>query len=163
MRDGLGEYKDMGFRMFLPRHLSMLATACYKAGETEEGLRAVDEALAVIEATSERQYEAELLRLKGELLLAGRQPNTGEAEACFLKAIDVARHQSAKTWELRAATSLARLWCDNGRHAEARDLLSPVYNWFTEGFDLPDLRDAQALLDELDRILSERALRSGGS
>jgi predicted ATPase len=161
MRDGLIESKDMGIRVFFPTHMSMFATACYKAGETAEGLHFIGEALSSIEATSERHYEAELLRLKGELLLARAPPDVHAAETCFLKAIEVGRHQSAKLWELRAATSLARLWRDAGRPTEARDQLSPVYNWFTEGFDLPDLRDALALLDNLDQILSERALRSG--
>jgi predicted ATPase len=150
MRDGLIAWKNMGFRYDLPRHLSMFASAYYNAGEVEEGLRVIGEALSAIESTSERCFEAEVLRLKGELLLARNPPNVDEAEASFLKAIDVARNQSARTWELRAATSLARLWRSQGRSAEARDVLAPIYGWFTEGFDLSDLNDARALLEELN-------------
>ena len=122
------------------------------------------EALAVVDKTGERCYEAELYRLKGELTLQKSQcqspvisyrppsPNPdpqGEAEACFLKAIEIARKQQAKSLELRAATSLARLWQQQGKTAEAHKLLSEIYNWFTEGFDTKDLQEAKALLDEL--------------
>ncbi len=99
--------------------------------------------------TGERWYEAELYRLKGELLLQQSSDNQAEAEACFQQALDVARHQQAKSFELRAATSLARLWQQQGKRQEAHDLLAPVYSWFTEGFDTADLQDAKALLDEL--------------
>ena len=147
--DGLISYQNYGYGMYVPFYRLCLARAHYKAGEVQEGLQVVEKTLSLVEVTSERLYEAELLRLKGELLLAGRQPNGVQAEANFLKSIEIARHQSAKLWELRAATSLARLWRDVGRHAEARDLLAPIYAWFTEGLDLPDLKDARALLDEL--------------
>ena len=101
-------------------------------------------------STNERFYEAEIYRVKGELLLKHGGSNTAaEAETCFRQALDIARVQSAKSWELRAATSLARLWRDQGQRAQARDLLAPVYGWFTEGFDTADLKDAKALLDEL--------------
>ncbi len=96
-----------------------------------------------------RWFEAELHRLKGELLLALPEPNPAEAETCFRRAVEVAREQNAKAWELRAATGLARLWHDQGKPVEARDLLAAVYGGFTEGFDTPDLKDAKALLDEL--------------
>jgi predicted ATPase len=96
-----------------------------------------------------RWIEAELHRLRGELLLALPEPDQSEAEACFRQALAVASQQQAKFWELRAATSLARVWRDQGKRAEARDLLAPIYGWFTEGFDTADLKDAKALLDEL--------------
>ncbi len=127
-------------------------------GQTEEGLRVLAEPLTLLEKTEGRFYEAELHRLKGELLLAqetqmskvkGQMSKVEEVKACFQQAIKIARRQQAKSLELRAATSLARLWQQQGKPAEARDLLAPVYNWFTEGFDTADLKDAKALLDEL--------------
>ncbi len=104
--------------------------------------------MAFVERTEERYYEAEFRRVKGELIFQQSQ-DAAEAESYFHKAIDVAQHQQAKSWELRAATSLAQLWQQQGKRAEARDLLAPVYNWFTEGFDTADLKDAKALLDSL--------------
>ena len=129
-----------------------------KVGQAEEGLRVVDEALALVERTEERFYEAELYRLKGELLLMqenqklkgkGQKAKIEDVEECFQQAINTARRQEAKSWELRAATSLARLWQQQGKTAEARDLLAPVYDWFTEGFDTADLKEAKALLEKL--------------
>jgi predicted ATPase len=107
------------------------------------------EALALVDTTGERWCEAELHRLKGELLLQGSSENATEAEACFHHALEIARTQQAKSFELRAATSLARLWQHQGKRQEAHDLLAPVYGWFTEGFDTADLKDAKALLDAL--------------
>ena len=107
------------------------------------------EALTLVDTTGERWYEAELYRLKGALLLQQSSDNQAEAETCFQQAIDIARSQQAKSLELRAATSLARLWQQQGKRQEAHDLLAPVYNWFTEGFDTADLKDAKALLDAL--------------
>jgi predicted ATPase len=150
IRDGIVARKNRGLRVLLPHFLSMLASAYHKAGEVEEGLHVIGEALSMIKATSERYEEAEVFRFNGELLLARDPPNIDEAEVSFLKAIEVARHQSAKTWELRAATSLARLWRSQGRNAEARDVLASVYGWFTGDLDLADLKDARALLDELN-------------
>ena len=101
-------------------------------------------------STKERFYEAEIYRVKGELLLKHGGPDSvARAETSFRQALDIARVQSAKSWELRAATSLARLWAERGGRAQARDLLAPIYGWFTEGLDTPDLNDAKALLDEL--------------
>ena len=120
-----------------------------RAGRPEAGQSAIAEALAFAEESGERWWEAELHRLKGELLLAQSTENRAEAEACFHRALEVAQQQSAKAFELRAATSLARLWAEQGKRAEAHDLLAPVYGWFTEGFDTADLKDAKALLDEL--------------
>ena len=109
----------------------------------------LNEALATVNRTGERYYQAELQRLRGELLLQESQQNCPEAEACFHTALDGARLQQAKSLELRAATSLARLWQQQGQQTEARELLTPVYEWFTEGFDTADLKDAKALLSEL--------------
>jgi predicted ATPase len=137
----------------------MLARTYGWLGRTEEGLAVLAEAEVFIAETGERWEEAELYRLKGELTLQQRQGESQkvdsqkskeeEAEACFLQAIDVARQQQAKSWELRAATSLARLWQQQGKKAEAYKLLSEVYGWFTEGFDTKDLQEAKALLEEL--------------
>jgi len=138
--------------------LSLLAEAYGKTGQPEEGLAALTEALTMVDRTGERFYEAELYRLKGELLLAqeglrpqaeGCRGNTEEAEACFFKAIEIARKQQAKMWELRATVSLARLWQSQGKKEQARQMLAAIYNWFTEGFDTKDLQEAKGLLEEL--------------
>jgi predicted ATPase len=115
----------------------------------DEGLHLLAEALAVVNTTGGRHYEAELHRLHGELLLQQPVPDALAAGTYFQQALDVARRQQAKSWELRAATSLARLWQQQGKRAEARDLLTPIYGWFTEGFDTADLVDAQMLLSAL--------------
>src|SRR5262249_53378248 len=137
--------------------LALLAEASGLLGQPESGWAALDEALTLVEQTGERYYEAELHRQRGELLLrreAKSHPAQGsrdqyEAETCFQHALDVARHQQAKSLELRAAVSLSRLWQRQGRRTEARTLLAPIYAWFTEGFDTADLLEAKALLDEL--------------
>ena len=133
--------------LYLPGTLCTLAEAEGKAGRPEQGLTSLAEALALVEKTDERHWEAELNRVKGELLLL--QGDEAEAEASFHKAIEVARRQQAKLWELRAATALARLWQKQGRVDEARELLAEIYDWFTEGFDTPDLKEAKALLERL--------------
>ena len=115
----------------------------------DEGLYLLAEALAVVDTTGGRDYEAESHRLHGELLLQQPAPDAPAAEACFQRALDVARRQQAKSLELRAATSLARLWQQQGKRAEARELLAPIYGWFTEGFDTADLQEAEVLLEEL--------------
>jgi predicted ATPase len=131
----------------MPHHIALVARAHAIAGQVEEALTQFDDALQMIERTGERWLEAELNRRKGQLLL--RQGLSGAAEELYCKALSVAREQEAKLWELRAAESLARLRRDQGRRAEARELLEPVYSWFTEGFDTKDLKNAKALLDEL--------------
>ena len=131
----------------MPHYIALLATACEIAGQVEEALTLLDEALQIVERTGERWFAAELNRHKGQMLL--RQGHSEAAEELYRKALSIAEEQEAKLWELRAAVSLARLRRDQGRHAEARDLLAPVYGWFTEGFDTPDLKEAKALLDEL--------------
>jgi predicted ATPase len=127
-------------------------------GRAKEGLALVAEALAVVNNSRERHWEAELYRLKGELLLApegkrrqtkGKRPPWGEAEAYFHQALAIARRQQAKSWELRAALSLSRLWQQQGKRDAARELLAPIYGWFTEGFDTADLQEAKALLEAL--------------
>jgi TOMM system kinase/cyclase fusion protein len=149
MRQGLAAWRATGSEVFRPYYLALLAEACGKRGQGEEGLRMLAEALALVENTGERWWEAELHRLKGELLLKQTIPNEQQAEACFDQALDVARHQQAKSLELRAAMSLSRLWQRQGRRDEARKLLEPIYGWFTEGFDTADLQEAKALLEEL--------------
>jgi predicted ATPase len=142
--------RAIGSVLELPWYLALLAGAYGIVGQTAEGLDAIAEALAQVASTNERFYEAEIYRVKGELLLQHGGPDgAAGAEACFRQALDIARLQSARSWELRAATSLARLWRDQGKRTQARDLLAPIYDWFTEGFDTADLKDAKALLDEL--------------
>jgi class 3 adenylate cyclase/predicted ATPase len=128
---------------------ALLANAYRKSGQPAEGLEVVNNALARVDQTDCRYYEAELHRIKGELLLVQSVPAAEQAEACFQKALTIARRQSAKSWELRAAMSLSRLWQRQGKRDEARRLLAEIYRWFTEGFDTADLKDAKALLDDL--------------
>jgi predicted ATPase len=148
LRSGSSAYRATGAEVWLPYHTALLARACEIADQAEEALAQSDDALQIMDRTGERWFAAELNRHKGELLL--RQGHAEAAEELYRKALSIAEEQGAKLWELRAAASLARLRRDQGRHAEARDLLAPVYGWFTEGFDTPDLKDAKALLDELD-------------
>jgi predicted ATPase len=150
LRSAMTTIRANGTAAELPWYLALLAGAHGIVGQTAEGLDAIAEALALAATTNERFYEAEIYRLKGELLLVHGGPDSAAgAETCFRQALDIARVQSAKSWELRAATSLARLWADRGRRIQARDLLAPVYGWFTEGFETLDLKDAKELLDEL--------------
>jgi predicted ATPase len=119
-----------------------------RAADAGDGLAVLAKVLTCVEQTGERYAEAELRRLTGELLLKQAVPDIHQAEVCFQQALDVARRQQARAWELRAATSLARLWQQHGKCQEGYDLLAPIYGWFTEGFDTADLQDAKALLDE---------------
>jgi predicted ATPase/class 3 adenylate cyclase len=130
-------------------HLALLAEASAQVGQTAEGLEAVTEALTTLGKTGVRWWEAELYRLRGELLLQHAVAQPEEAEACFQQALDIARRQQAKSLELRAAMSLSRLWQRQGKRDAARELLAPIYGWFTEGFDTADLQEARGLLDEL--------------
>jgi class 3 adenylate cyclase/predicted ATPase len=174
----LAASRAAGLEALRPYVLALLAEAYGKTGQVEEGLTALAEALVAAEKTGERWYEAELYRLKGELTLQQSRASLGQvqdkspashnksevsnpqhptpstqaeadAEACFQKAIDIAQKQQAKSWELRASTSLARLWQQQGKKHEARNILSEIYNWFTEGFDTKDLQEAKTLLEEL--------------
>nr|MDQ3831811.1 hypothetical protein [Candidatus Tectomicrobia bacterium] len=151
IRQGSAGFRATGAGLTWPWWLALLAEACGKVGQFDEGLRALEEALAAVQHNEERLYEAEVYRLKGELLLAqaGNRQTVAEAEACFQQALDVARRRQARSWELRAAMSLARLWQRQGKGTEARELLAPIYCWFAEGFDTADLREAKALLEEL--------------
>jgi predicted ATPase len=151
-------YHSGGGMLFMPFHIALLAAACEIAGQIEEGLTLLHDALQIVERTGERWLAAELLRHQGQLLQ--RQGHAEAAEELYRKALSIAKEQEAKLWELRAAVSLARLRCDQGRHTEARDLLAPVYGWFTEGFDTQDLKEAKALLDELDRSSAPTSLRT---
>jgi class 3 adenylate cyclase len=147
IRQVIGTYRATGTRLHSTHHLILLAQALAACGLHGEGLAALREAVALVEETGERYVEAEIHRLEGNLLLAWN--GSAEAEAGYLKALEVARAQKARSLELRAAGDLARLWGARGRRAEARDLLAPIYGWFTEGFDTADLVEAKALLDEL--------------
>jgi predicted ATPase len=151
MRQGLAAWQVTASQTWRPYYLALLAEACAKVGQVEEGLIVLAEVLAIIDQTGERLYEAEVYRLKGEFLLrqAASPASATEAEACFQQAMATARCQQAKSLELRAATSLSRLWQRQGKRAEALALLAPVYGWFTEGFDTADLQEAKALLEEL--------------
>src|SRR5262249_47993582 len=128
---------------------SFLAIAHAKLGQLEEAWHSIREALAAIQTTKEKWHEAEVNRIAGETALKSPEPDAAKAEAYFERATAVAPQQQAKSWELRAATSLARLWRDQGKPRQARELLAVVYGWFTEGFDTLDLKQAKALLDEL--------------
>jgi predicted ATPase len=142
-------FQAAGMRMGMPALLIQLAEACGRAGLAGEGLAAVAEALDLVERTGERFLAAMLHATRGDLLLAASEGDEAEAEACFHRALDVARSQEARFFELLAATRLARLWQRQGKCKEARELLAPVYGWFTEGFDTRGLKEAKALLDEL--------------
>jgi predicted ATPase len=155
LREGLAVMQATGAGVFAPLFLGVVAQGYGQGGQAEEGLRVVAEALAMVEKNDERWNEAELYRIKGTLTLQ-RKVESGEwkveeaeAEECFLKAIEIARKQQAKSLELRATTSLARLWQQQGKQHEARSMLADTYNWFTEGFDTKDLQEAKALLDSL--------------
>ena len=149
MQQGLAAWRATGSETFRPYGLALLAEAVAQVGQMEEGLTLLAEALVVANATGERRWDAELHRLQGELLLARSAEHGTEAEACFRQALDIARRQEAKSWELRAATSLSRLWQQHGKRTEAHALLAPLYGWFTEGFDTADLQEARTLLAAL--------------
>jgi predicted ATPase len=132
-----------------PDHLVLLAEASAQVGQTTEGLAVLAKALATLDQSDMRLWEAELYRLRGELLLRQAVPDAVQAEACFQQALTIARRQQAKSWELRAAVSVSRLWQQQGERHEAYELLAPLYCWFTEGFDTADLQEAKALLEAL--------------
>ena len=170
MGEGLAAHRLTGAEVILPHFLALLVEAFAKTSQVEEGLRVLDEALAVIHRNGERYYLAELYRIKGELLLqatdrrlsraaaggqAGLDPRAAQAEECFHQSIKIARQQKAKSWELRAVMSLARIYQDQNKWAEAHGLLERIYSNFTEGFDTADLREAKALLDELSKASAD--------
>jgi predicted ATPase len=149
MQLALATLQANGDEDFMALCLAQLAVAHARAGHLSEALTVVHSGLTRVATTGERLFEPELHRLRGELLLSLPARDDAAALRCFRRALATAREQEARSWELRAATSLARLWAAQGRRAEARDLLAPVYSWFTEGFETPDLKEAKALLDEL--------------
>jgi predicted ATPase len=149
IRQALAAWRTMGAGLAVSHWLTLLAEAYGSAGQAEEGLHLLAEALVHMDTTGERHYASEVYWLKGELLLRQAIPDEAQAETCWHQALDIARHQQTRALELRAAVSLARLWQHQGKRHEAHDLLTPVYHWFTEGFETPDLQEAKALLDEL--------------
>jgi predicted ATPase len=146
---GLDSFRASGAELTLPFQLSTLGEAYTRAGRFEDARRVLDEGLAIAEKNDERCQEAELHRLKGELLLAESSDRLAAAEDCFRQAIETARRQRSRAWELRATVSLAQLWRRQGRRDEARGALAEIFNTFTEGFTTPDLVDAKALLETL--------------
>jgi len=175
VHQSLAAWRAIGGELVRSHFLALLAEVCEGMAQEEDGLQALAEALTLVEKNEERMYEAELYRIKGQLtlqqeskeqgarskeqklentnpqsqILSPKSQAEGEAEACFLKAIEVARKQQAKSLELRAAMSLARLWQHQGKKVEAHQMLSEIYNWFTEGFDTKDLQEAKRLIEEL--------------
>ena len=158
MGEGLTAHRLTGAEVILPHFLALLVEAFAKAGQVEEGLRVLNEALAVVDRNGEKYYLAELYRIKGELLLLQATDRAAvdvttlrvaQAEECFHQSIKVARQQKARSWELRAVTSLARLYQQQNKPTEAQGLLRQIYDNFTEGFETEDLREAKALLDDL--------------
>jgi predicted ATPase len=146
---GITALRATGATIFMPLHLSHLTRAYAELGQVDDAWRCTGEAITTIETTKERWMEAEVHRPAGEIALLSANRDAAKAEAYFERALAVARQQQAKSWELRASMSLARLWRDQGKAQQARELLAPVYGWFTEGFDTLDLKEAKALLEEL--------------
>jgi predicted ATPase len=155
LQRGIADWRATGAIGALPYFWAMLAEALGLAGHAEDGLKTLTEAQELFERANERWWEAEICRLRGALLLQCPKAKHAQAETWFRRALEVARHQQAKSLELRAATSLARLWRDQGKHAEAGDLVAPVYGWFSEGFDTRDLNEARALLSELTCVVPQ--------
>ena len=142
-------WRSTGATYWVPLLLVYLARAYAELGHFDEAWGSIREATTTVETTKERWFEAEIYRVAAEVALKSPQPDTAKSEAYFARALSVARQQQAKSWELRAAMSMARLWRDQGKRKEAHDLLAPVYGWFTEGFDTLDLKEAKELLDDL--------------
>jgi predicted ATPase len=146
---GLRAFRSTGGTASVPQSLSDLARIHTGLGQFDDARRCIGEAIIAAETTKEKIWEAEINRIAGEIALQSPDRDTSKAGAYFKRALTVARNQQAKSWELRAAMSMARLWRDQGKREEGRDLLAPVYGWFTQGFDTRDLKEAKALLDEL--------------
>jgi predicted ATPase len=151
IHQGLAAWREAWAEVLRPFWLALLAETYAAGDDPAGGLHGLDGALVLVETTGERWYEAEIYRLRGELLLQQAIPDAPQAEACCQQALAIARRQQAKSWELRTAVSLSRLWQQQGRQDEAYELLAPIYGWFTEGFDTADLQDARALLEALKR------------
>jgi len=150
MRQGLAGILATGQALAQPICLVRMAEAAGYTGHVNQGLHLLAEALAAFEGSRRGDMLTEAYRLQGEFLLSQTGPEVAQAETCFQQALTIARRQQAKSWELRAAMSLARLWQQQGQQQKARDLLAPIYGWFTEGFDTADLQDAKVLLQELE-------------
>jgi predicted ATPase len=146
---GIASLRSTGATFYEPQHLQFLAIAYAELGQFDDAWRSIDGAIDKKEKSKEKWGEAEVHRIAGEIALKSLAPDTEKAETYFDRALVVARQQQAKSWELRAAMSMARLWRDQGKPQQARELLAPIYGWFTEGFDTRDLKEAKALLDEL--------------
>jgi predicted ATPase len=146
---GLVEFRATGSTFWTPLFLSYLAKAYAELRQFDDAWRSIDEVITALQATKETLCEAEVHRVAGEIALLSPERNVPKAKAYLERALALARKQQAKSWELRASMSMARLWCDQGKRDEARDLLTPVYGWFTEGFNTRDLKEAKALLDAL--------------
>jgi predicted ATPase len=146
---GITAWRATGATMWMPMYLSNLATAYAELGQFDDAWRCIGEALTAMETTKEKWWSAEINRVAGEIALLSPEPDAAKAEAYFERALAVARQQQAKSWELRAVMSMARLWRSQGKAQQARELLAPVYGWFTEGFDTLDLKEAKALLNKL--------------
>jgi predicted ATPase len=149
LRQGLTAMDTTGSELLRPYYLALLAEVYGNLGQPTAGLATLEDAWSLVNKNSERWYAAELHRLQGVLLLQQGVPEVHQAEQCFQQALHLSRTQQARNLELRAARSLSRLWQQQGKRNEARELLAPIYGWFTEGFDTADLQDAKALLDEL--------------
>jgi predicted ATPase len=146
---GIASLRSTGATLYEPRHLWHLAIAYAELDRPDDARRSIEDAIGKVQRSNEKWCEAEVHRIAGEIELKSQDTNPEKAEAYFNRALAVSRAQQSKSWELRAAMSMARLWRDQGKRDEARDLLAPVYGWFTEGFDTLDLKEARALLEEL--------------
>jgi predicted ATPase len=146
---GIALWRSAGSTIFTPEHEFMLAIAHADSGQFDDAWRCIGKAMTAMQATNERWCEAEANRVAGEIALKSPERDVAKAQAYFEHSLTIARAQRAKSWELRAAMSMARLWRDQGKRDEARDLLAPIYSWFTEGFDTLDLKEAKTLLDTL--------------
>jgi predicted ATPase len=149
LTSGITAWRSTGSTVFMPWFLSLLARAYAGLSQFDDAWRCIGEAMTAVETTKEKWSEAEVHRVAGEIALLSQEPDTAKAEAYFERALSVGRQQQAKSWELRAAMSMARLWRDQGKQKQARELLAPVYGWFTEGFDTRDLKEAKSLLEKL--------------
>jgi predicted ATPase len=149
INSGIAALRSTGTTFCMPLYLSCLARAYAELGQFDDAWRSIADAITAVETTKERWCEADIHRTAGEIALKSPEPDAVKAEAYFERALAIARSQQAKSWELRGAMSMARLWRDQGKRDEAHDLLAPIYGWFTEGFDTLDLKQAKALLKEL--------------
>jgi predicted ATPase len=149
MTSAVEAMQSTGTTLLMPRSKTLLASAHALVGEFKDAWRCIDEAIKSVETAKEKWFEAEVHRTAGEITLLAPEPDLAKAEAHFERAFCIAREQEAKSWELRAAMGMARLWLDQGRRRQAHELLAPIYGWFTEGFDTLDLKEARLLLQEL--------------